>query len=261
MLTIATLLAFSAVARAQSLPPSAGIFIAGDSTVATPSNGWTQSADLIFAEPYLSFARAGRSMRMAFAEGMFTNITTAAAKSTLDTKYAIIEMGHNEGNSGNLNDGREPCPDDADKQTQAACDAAGVKTFAEYLTDAVTLLQQAGLTVVLASPTVDMPYGDDGFCYVQSRFSKQAQAVAAATGAQFIDIEAASAAMWQHAEYSGTIRNFKPDHTHTTSTGSARIAFAVAKAITCSDSTLKTVLKAGLSHIMPPNCAPVAPLC
>ncbi|KAJ3800181.1 rhamnogalacturonan acetylesterase [Lentinula aff. detonsa] len=222
------------------------VYLAGDSTMApngdgagTGTDGWGQYLGQYLTLPISNQAIAGRSARSFTEEGRFTTIIDDAVAGD----FVIIEFGHNDGLSGDVDNGREDAFGDSLTVTATVTETDGstevIHTFNYYMTNAVNSLKAKGAIPIVSAQTPDNIWDGDVIT-APPRFVPYAQEVAGNTSTTYIDHYDYVAQAYE-AIGETTVNTYYPiDHTHTTVTGANVVAEAFVRGLLCSSSTLKT---------------------
>lgn len=238
--------AFPVLASAAMLTQYASattVYTAGDSTMAlggggNGTQGWAEYLGQYLTIDVVNKALAGTSARSYTYKGLFQNIINTVQKGD----YVIIEFGHNDGESGATDNGREDAYGSAYSSIATVTESNGttdvIHTYVYYIQNAVTALQSKGAIPIVSAQTPDniwpLTIGDG------PRFVGYAQDVASATGVTYVD----------HYDYvvqaynaigETTVDTYYPiDHTHTSPTGANVVAEAFVRGLLCGSSSLKS---------------------
>jgi len=222
------------------------VYLAGDSTMAkggggTGTDGWGQYLGQYLSIPVVNMAIAGRSARSYTDEGRFTTLINTAKSGD----FAVIEFGHNDGTTGGQPDnGRQDAVGDAYDLTSTVFTSNGtaivIHTFPYYIQNAVTALQQKGVTPIISSQTPDNIWNSDGTTMAgPSRFVGYAQTASQRTGAVYVNHFGYTVQAYQKLGETTTTTYYPLDHTHTSPTGANVVAEAFVRGLLCGGSTLK----------------------
>ncbi|KAF9074832.1 SGNH hydrolase [Rhodocollybia butyracea] len=249
-----------AVAFVLSLLPSClgrTLYLAGDSTMASGgggagTDGWGQFVGQYLTIPISNKAVAGTSARSYTAEGLFT----AIINEVVTGDFVVIEFGHNDGNSGAIDNGDEDAGGDSVTGTSTVVEPNGstevIHTFNFYVTNAVNSLKAKGAIPIVSSQTPDNIWTGNVLA-APSRFVPDAQEVAGNTSVTYIDHFDYVAQAYE-AIGETTVNTFYPiDHLHTSPTGANVVAEAFIRGVLCSSSTLKGFVNS-VGEAVPNGC-------
>ncbi|KAF1988949.1 carbohydrate esterase family 12 protein [Aulographum hederae CBS 113979] len=227
------------------------VYLAGDSTMAnlgptSKTQGWGNALGPYLKVPFANRAIGGRSARSYTAEGRF-------AKIIADVKpgdYVVIEFGHNDGGSlSPIDNGRTDCFGTGNETCVGtyANQPKVVYTFNKYIQDAGKAIAKKGAYVVYSSMTPNNPYGGTTgkFAYAPSRFAEFCEDSAKAVGemASYVDHGSYTADTFKTVGAAMTNSYFPQDHTHTSQIGAAVVADTFVRALMCSESPMKDMIK------------------
>ncbi|KAL4879303.1 SGNH hydrolase-type esterase domain-containing protein [Aspergillus karnatakaensis] len=223
------------IAFSLSLLPCAlaqTIYLAGDSTMATTTDGWGDYIASSVSLPVSNNAIGGRSARSFTREGRFQEI----ADSLVAGDYVVIEFGHNDGGSLSNDNGRTDCPGSGSKTCETVYNgvAETVLTFPAYIENAANLFLEKGANVLISSQTPNNPWEGGSFAYTPNRFVEYARLAAERAGVEYVDHGAYTASIFE--SLGGDVVNtfFPNDHTHTNPAGAQVVADAFLKSVVCS---------------------------
>lgn len=111
------------------------------------------------------------------------------------------------------------------------------------MTDATKLMLSKGAKVILSSPTPNNPWETGTFVYSTPRFTTYDKAVAAATGAYFVDHGQYVANIFKTLGATVVDTYFPNDHTHTSPAGANTVAKAFVKGVLCAGNGLASYVK------------------
>ncbi|EKM84104.1 hypothetical protein AGABI1DRAFT_67318 [Agaricus bisporus var. burnettii JB137-S8] len=223
------------------------VYLAGDSTMARGgggsaapgTDGWGQYLGQYLTVPVVNRAIAGRSSRSYTDEGRFD----ALLNTVRPGDFVIIEFGHNDGMSGNVDNGRQCAFGDGYNTTATVSNSAGqslvIHTFPYYIQNAVVAIQAKGAIPIISSQTPSNDWSN-GRIVAGPRFVGYAQTAANRTGATYVDHYAYVAQAYNKLGQTATTAFYPGDHTHTSPAGANVVAQAFMRGILCGNSSLKS---------------------
>ncbi|KAJ4485813.1 SGNH hydrolase [Lentinula aciculospora] len=235
------------------------VYLAGDSTMApngdgagTGTDGWGQYLGQYLTLSISNQAIAGRSARSFTEEGRFTTIIDDVVAGD----FVIIEFGHNDGLSGDVDNGREDAFGDSLTTTTTVTETDGstevIHTFNYYMTNAVNSLKAKGAIPIVSAQTPDNIWDGDVIA-APPRFVPYAQEVSGNTSVTYVDHYDYVAQAYEVIGET-TVNTYYPiDHTHTTITGANVVAEAFVRGLLCSPSTLKSFVNSA-GEAVPNGC-------
>ncbi|KAG6868872.1 hypothetical protein C0993_008620 [Termitomyces sp. T159_Od127] len=224
------------------------VYLAGDSTMAkggggSGTDGWGQYLGQYLTIPVINRAIAGRSARSYTDEGRFTSLIDEVQSGD----YVIIEFGHNDGLSGDIDNGREDAFGDGYDTTATVTEADGttkvIHTFTFYLQNAITALQAKGAIPIVSSQTPDNIWSGNVIA-AGPRFVGYAELVGQRTGAVYVDHYDYVAQAYNTFGQTTVTTWYPLDHTHTSPTGANVVAQAFIRGLLCGSGTLKSKVNA-----------------
>ncbi len=256
-----SLLALSFAAAAQSRVAS--IYVVGDSTASnTDARGWADhlSANFDAAKArVVNRARAGRSSRTFFTEGLWDGVRDALQPGD----FVLIQFGHNDGGPPGSGPARGSLPGVGDESklfTLPTGATETVYTFGWYMRRFIADAQARGATPVVLSPTVRNIWKDGRVERGPGNYAQWSAAVASAAGVQFLDVSAALADHYERLGPEPMAALFPEDHTHTSAAGAEAVASVIAASIRNSGGVLASYLLAPLAKIpLPVPANPALP--
>ncbi|HZL55960.1 MAG TPA: rhamnogalacturonan acetylesterase [Bryobacteraceae bacterium] len=216
---IVALIALAPCAAQSSLPT---VFVAGDSTANnTNRQGWADP----FADYFdpakidvLNRARAGRSARTFFTEGLWDKI----AADVKAGDYVLIQFGHNDGGAPDKSPFRGDLPGIGSESTQVAAPdgkTETVYTFGWYLRRFIEDTKAKGAHPIVLSLTVRNIWQAGKVERGSGQFAKWSQDVAEAEKVPFIDLTNIIADAYEKMGADRVKELFPVDHTHTSQAG------------------------------------------
>jgi len=234
------------------------IHLIGDSTMAlggggSGTQGWGVLVTQFFTLPVVNHAVAGESARSYTADGGFTTAISAVKSGD----FVIIEFGHNDANSGAVDNGKQDAVGDGFNITETVTTANGsqilIHSFAFYVENAVNQIKAKGGIPISSSLTPDNIWNGTTIA-AGGRFVTYAQSVGTDTGITYVD----------HFDYTAqaynklgetTVNTFytTADHLHTSPAGALIVAEAFVRGLLCGTSTLKNFVNAA-GKAVPNGC-------
>jgi rhamnogalacturonan acetylesterase len=202
------------------------IFIVGDSTANTHGNdqlGWGDPFSAYFDTSKVNVAnraRAGRSSRTYFAEGLWDKTLRDIKRGDL----VLIQFGHNDGGPVDREKARGSLPGLGD-ETQAVTKPDGstetVHTFGWYIRKFIDDTKARGGTAIVLSPTIRNIWTDGKVERSMGQFSEWSREIAASENVAFVDVSTIAADRFQAMGPEKMAAFFPHDHTHTNAAGAA----------------------------------------
>ncbi|KAK7058415.1 hypothetical protein VNI00_002049 [Paramarasmius palmivorus] len=233
------------------------VYLAGDSTMArngggSGTDGWGQYLQQYLSIPVVNSAIAGRSSRSYTDEGRFNTLINTVKSGD----YVVIEFGHNDGLSGNTDNGRQCAYGDGYDTTATVTTSSGsqivIHTYPYYIQNAVNAFKAKGAIPIVSSQTPSN-YWTGNSISAGPRFVEYAKTSASRTGASYIDHYAYVAQAYNRIGQSTVNTYFPNDQTHTSPTAANVVAQAFVRGLLCSSNNLKSkVNSAGQS--VPNGC-------
>jgi len=246
MRTIVIVAAFAGCLMAQStnLPT---LYVTGDSTAKNADHrGWGDPLADYFDPAKIhvvNSARAGRSARTYFNEGLWENVRAALKPG--DT--VLIEFGHNDGGPVDRPPARGDLPG-IGEETQEVTHPDGktetVHTFGWYIRKFITDAKAAGATPIVLSPTVRNIWTNGHVERQMGHFAEWSAEVAKAENVLFLDHTNAIADRYETMGEAAVKPLFPQDHTHTSQEGADINASLVVAALKGAQSPLVADLSA-----------------
>ena len=214
-----TLFAMPLVFAQPNLPT---LWVTGDSTANNADHrGWGDPLASYFDPAKIRVvnrARAGRSSRTFFAEGLWE----AVRQQLKPGDYVLIEFGHNDGGPVDKPPARGSLPGTGE-ETQEVTKPDGshetVHTFGWYLRKFVADTKAAGANPILLSPTVRNIWTGGDVERHMGHFSEWSEEVAKAEGLPFVDHATLIADVYERLGPDKVKEYFPQDHTHTSQAG------------------------------------------
>jgi lysophospholipase L1-like esterase len=217
-------------------PSRPTLFLVGDSTMkvgTTGQMGWGEAIGEFLDTAHLNvvnYARGGRSSRTFITEGLWNRVLSALRPGD----FVIIEFGHNDG--GEIFATTRPrasLPGTGDDVRSGVVEMTGqfeaVHTFGWYIRRYVTDARERGATPIVLS-LVPRRIWQDGRIVRDERADWAAEA-ARATGALFVDLNAAIARRYETLGPDAVLAFFADEHTHTNPSGARFNAETAARAL------------------------------
>jgi len=212
------------------------LFVIGDSTANNNTAGARGWADPLISHfdlnkiNVMNSARAGRSSRTFFTEGLWDKILEVIKAGDV----VLIQFGHNDG--GPLDTGRArgslPGTGEETKEiTKADGGKEMVHTYGWYLRRYLTDTRAKGATPILLSLTVRNIWKDGKVERGSGRFGQWARVVALDQGVQFLDLTTLIANEYEKLGPEKVQHLFAGDHTHTSPAGAELNAALVVSAL------------------------------
>lgn len=214
------------------------LFIIGDSTVKTPTNGqqgWGDPIAAFFDQARIKVenrARGGRSSRTFQTEGLWDQILSELKPGD----FVLMQFGHNDGGAINdtsrargsikgTGDETEEIDNLLTKQHEI------VHTFGWYMRKYVTDTKKKGATPIVLSPIPRNIWKDGKVVRASGDYGKWAAEVAKSESAFFIDLNELVAKRYEAMGPEKVKLYFPADHTHTNPAGAEENAAAVVEGV------------------------------
>ncbi|KAF8167612.1 SGNH hydrolase [Crassisporium funariophilum] len=203
------------------------------------SDGWGQFLGQYLTIPVVNSAVAGRSSRSYTDEGRFTTLINTVKSGD----YVVIEFGHNDGQSGTVDNGRQTAVGDGYATTATVTSASGasivIHTFPYYIQNAVTALKAKGAIPIVSSQTPSNDWSN-GAIVAGPRFVGYAQTAASRTSATYLNHYGYVAQAFGRLGQTAVAPYFPVDHTHTSPAGANVVAQAFVRGLICGSNALKS---------------------
>lgn len=239
------------MAQPNSLPT---LYVTGDSTANnTGHSGWGDPLADYFDPAKINVvnrARAGRSARTFFTEGLWESVRAALKPG--DT--VLIEFGHNDGGPVDTDRARGDLPgigEETSLVTLPGGQPETVHTFGWYLRKFIADSKAAGATPILLSPTVRNIWTNGHVEREMGHFSEWDAQVAKAEGVLFLDHTNAIADRFEAMGEAAVKPLFPGDHTHTNPDGADINASLAVAALKGANSPLAALLSAKGKAVQP----------
>lgn len=205
------------------------LFIVGDSTVNNSSEGFRGWGNVIgeMFDPakilVANKARGGRSSRTFQTEGLWDQVLAEMKPGD----FVLIQFGHNDGGSLDKDRARGSLRGTGEDSKDITVEATGkqetIRTFGWYMRKYVADAKAKGVTAVILSPVPRNIWKEGKVVRAEADYGLWAKETAASTGAEFIDLNAITAAKYEKEGEAKVAAYFTTkDHTHTSPAG-ARI--------------------------------------
>lgn len=214
------------------------LFIIGDSTVKTPTNGQRGWGDPIaaFFDPTRikveNRARGGRSSRTFQTEGLWDQILNELKPGD----FVLMQFGHNDGGAINDTSRARGSIKGTGDETEEIDNLLTKKheivhTFGWYMRKYVTDAKKKGATPIVLSPIPRNIWKEGKVVRASGDYGKWAAAVAKSDGAFFIDLNELVARQYEAMGPDKVKLYFPADHTHTNPDGAQVNAAAVVEGL------------------------------
>jgi lysophospholipase L1-like esterase len=227
-----SLLALTLAAAAQDHIPT--VYIVGDSTAANGKDlGWGDHFAPYFDASKIRVvnrARAGRSSRTFFTEGLWDGVRDALQPGD----YVFLQFGHNDGGPPDKDRARGSLPglgDESKAFTLPDGKQETVYTFGWYMRKFIGDAKAKGATAVVLSPTVRNIWTNGTVERGLGHYGEWSAAIAKAAGVRYLDVNNASADRYEKMGPVEMAKLFPVDHTHTSPEGAALVASMVASTV------------------------------
>jgi len=208
------------------------LFVIGDSTANNNANGAQGWAD-----PFISFfdatrinvlnrARAGRSSRTFFTEGLWDKVLQELKAGD----FVLIQFGHNDGGPVDRDRARGSLPgigEEAQEFTMPRGNKETVHTFGWYLRKFISDTKARKATPIILSLTVRNIWKEGKVERGSGQFGRWSRDVAAAEGVAFLDLTNIVADKYEALGEPQVQPLFAGDHTHTSPAGAELNAASV----------------------------------
>jgi rhamnogalacturonan acetylesterase len=214
------------------------LFIIGDSTVKTPTNGqqgWGDPIAAFFDQRRIKVenrARGGRSSRTFQTEGLWDQILSELKAGD----FVLMQFGHNDGGAINDTSRARGSIKGTGEETEEIDNLLTKKhevvhTYGWYLRKYINDTKQKGAIPIVLSPIPRNIWKDGKVVRASGDYGKWAAAVAKSEGAFFIDLNELIAKRYE-AEGPEKVKLYFPaDHTHTNPAGAEVNAAAVVEGV------------------------------
>jgi len=263
------LLGLTTLVHAQPKTPT--LFIIGDSTVKTPTEGqqgWGDPIAELFDQKRIRVenrARGGRSSRTFQTEGLWDQVLSELKAGD----YVLMQFGHNDASPVNDNSRargvlRGTGPESQEVDNQLTGQHETVYTYGAYLRGYIAEIRAVGATPVVCSPVIRKRWEADGLKVQRAggNYAAWAAEVAKQEGVAFIDLNAMSQQFYaalgpERSQAAHPLNNGKLDNTHHNNYGAAQLARLVALGLSQARVPVASELREDLGTIEPGN--PQAP--
>lgn len=216
------LLALVSLATLRGESPLPAVFVIGDSTASNADRrGWADPFADYFDSTKINIlnrARAGRSSRTFFTEGLWDRVRADVKAGD----FVLIQFGHNDGGPPDKDRARGSLPgigDESKDFTLPNGREETVHTFGWYLRHFIADTKAKGATPIVLSLTVRNIWKDGHVERGSGQFGRWSAEVAKAEGVAFIDVTNAIADRYDTMGEPAVKALFPQDHTHTSPAG------------------------------------------
>ena len=228
----ASTLAARATEQRPADPKLPTVFVVGDSTANNNANG-----ALGWADPFVDYfdatkvnvlnrARAGRSSRTFFTEGLWEKVLLEMKSGD----FVLIQFGHNDGGPVDTGRARGSLPgvgEEAQEFTMPNGNKETVHTYGWYLRRFIADAKAKGATPIVLSLTVRNIWKDGKVERGSGKFGQWAAEVARSENLAFLDLTTIVADKYEELGHEKVQALFAGDHTHTSPAGAELNAASV----------------------------------
>jgi lysophospholipase L1-like esterase len=208
------------------------VFVVGDSTAnnnAGGARGWGDPFVAYFDSNrinVLNRARAGRSSRTFFTEGLWDRVLNDVKAGD----FVLIQFGHNDGGPLNTDRARGSLPGIGEESQEVVMPNGNkevVRTYGWYMRKFISHAKAKGATPIVLSLTVRNIWQEGKVERGSGKFRQWASEIAKAEAVAFIDLTAIVADEYDRLGQENVKELFGPDHTHTSPKGAELNAASV----------------------------------